>query len=327
MACSREKSFFTRLQEEASKTEVGGVAKGYFGAKIENATRDEAKRLVFARDLFSKLTIPEIHRLQTRSDADAPKTEEILIGDRTRSLSPEEDEKIDSTRDQILDNLYLPEGVSTKWLADQAKAFLGHLKEKGIIGEIYEIAFHKNVVLLGIFNHFRTESVVLSPVAQEVMDRLFLRPTPMRPSSITPTGRKLVESGELTEEELLELRAIRASTQLFERETFLSRDRGCWMGNFYGQTFPGLKQTVCHEEAITYHLFMEKLKERGLLKHFSPMGTTLRVGHEATMIWNQRTSKTYVLDSWQENGGEPAQIVTLEDWEHRNDYNNLVNYY
>ena len=129
-------------------------------------------------------------------------------------------------------------------------------------------------------------------------------------------------------EEIRELRAIRAATRLFEQSSFLKNDKGGWTGNHLS-----LANTTlwCGEEARTMSSFLLQLEEKGLLKEFTALPLILlrwvALGlnnHAASPIMNKRTGDIFIVDSWQDNGGSSARILTLQDWLNRDDYKNVV---
>lgn len=318
-SCPRSSPVLKEIVKQASKNEVPRLVSGYFDPRISAARGEEEKDLILLKALFSAMTLPEIHRLSVLygdgSEVELPAGPSPKEGSYT--LAYEESSAIRKRLSHWRESLKISQRLTQDRIASEAKALLAVLKKQGSIGEIYDIAFNRYGVFL------RLEAVEIPKEAQDRIDALFQNSTGLSTSQVLPAGKELMEQGKLTFEEMQELRDLRRSTSIFEKESFLAEDWGGWNGNFIGP-FTGKRQTVCHEEAVTYRLFMEKLNERGLLRHFEAVGTASRTAHEATLLVNQRTKEQFVLDSWSTEGGDPAQIFTFEDWKKRRDSRELV---
>lgn len=136
-------------------------------------------------------------------------------------------------------------------------------------------------------------------------------------------------NGSLVPDEVRELRALKAATEIFEKNTVLVRDVGGWTGN---SPFQGDIATRCTEETATYRAFMRRLAKKGLLQHFEPMDFVIVRStwvldvdaHEANIIANVRTKQLLVVDSWLDDGGQPARILMVTNWLAKKDGTQVV---
>ncbi len=159
------------------------------------------------------------------------------------------------------------------------------------------------------------------------LEALF-RPTTQEP--LSPAEQALIREGRLSRPEIVELRAVRGATRLFERSTPYGADHGGWTGNLWSEGLGIAGETNCQQEADTYVFFLQQLEDRGLLRHFAPSGR-VRVNvpgiapglpsvagrermHAGALLVHRRTGDYFVVDSWIENGGEPAHVVPLATW-------------
>lgn len=197
---------------------------------------------------------------------------------------------------------------------------LEQLKLNRTIGECYTI----NTMEGPLVPSWRT--VNLSADVQTRIDRLFKDSQSVltTQNKLSDRETKLIAMNILSLEEIIELRALRKATEIFEQNTILSNDMaGGFLNNLWSEAFGGFQQ-LCTNEALTYQAFVEVLKSRGLLKHFytgdwvskrpSIIKDWSKGGHVATRLISERTGKIFVLDSWYEMGGKAAHIMTYEDW-------------
>lgn len=137
-----------------------------------------------------------------------------------------------------------------------------------------------------------------------------------------------VASGELTDAEILELRAIRIAAYLFENEfAVLKQDKGGFGGNLADQPL------VCTDEATTLWFLVQRLERRGLLTRFATQdgrfvhrhpNLVLPTDHFGLLLRNLRTGAYFVVDSWVEDGGLPPHISRIEDWFDRNERRSIA---
>jgi hypothetical protein len=210
-----------------------------------------------------------------------------------------------------------------------ADARFRELQRRGQVGAVYDAhSMFGSVAPEGI------RPLAVDPDHQRAIDAAFKRPTPTT-ASLSPVEREAVATGRLTLPEVGELRAIRVATQIFEQATPYGDDYGGWSGNVLSENFNELGQTNCVEEANTYAMFLQQLEDRGLLHHFSPSGRVRKATthidikgayvpkfaemnwstfHTGALLVRRAGGEYYVVDSWVENGGQPAHIVRLHDW-------------
>ena len=204
-------------------------------------------------------------------------------------------------------------------LVEVAKDLLIYLRSDPSFGELYDVVYHDRFL-----SFFRKRIVYLPNFIQKEIDFEFNNEKLVYKNEKNIEMTKLIRNKNLTPSEANELVALSRSTQIFEQSNSLVGDLGGWIGNFKGIFASGEVQTFCHEEALMYYFFTKTLSARGSLRFFKPVGTILRLGHEATLIQNQRTKNYFVLDSWPEDGGSLAHILTKEDWAQRFDDKNLI---
>ena len=130
---------------------------------------------------------------------------------------------------------------------------------------------------------------------------------------LTSAEQTLIRDGRLSRPEILELRAVRGATRLFERSTPYGADHGGWLGNIWSEGFGVAGETNCQQEADTYVFFLQQLEDRGLLRHFAPSGR-VRVNvpgiapglpsvagrerlHTGALLVHRRTGEYFVVDS------------------------------
>ena len=183
---------------------------------------------------------------------------------------------------------------------------------------------------------------VLTMEQQKTIDQIF-----RMPAEIAESESKLLQEGSVhgvkrfTLDELRELKRLSRAQGQFEIFMGLSADLGGWKGNAdlgqRQQNGEGIKgesfHTVCGhiaciEEATNTHEFIRINYERGNLKYFEPgasfvhrdrVDDPLFPSHYATEVINTRTGERFVVDSWLENGGVPARIISYDQWKKEND--------
>lgn len=206
-------------------------------------------------------------------------------------------------------------------------------KDKLEIGECFPVD------TLGGYKYFfgiRTDNVALSAEVFKEIESLFRRDE--KSVILSDQEERLVKTGEFTRPEIIELKAIRKATEIFEKNTILKNDKGGgFFSNLKGE-FTGNFQQNCTAESDTYLNFLYILNSRGLLKHFvkfeqitnhpdfnkDPMGAD----HVAVRMRAQ-SNKEVVLDSWFEPGGNASHILSMSDWKglsliKPNEFNDLV---
>lgn len=199
-----------------------------------------------------------------------------------------------------------------------ALAKLDEIKSQGTIGECYPIQTKETPLIAA------ARTVAISSTVQNQMDALFRSQSSVKAVALSDNERSLMDNRILNNEEIMELRAIRTATKIFESHTILRLDLagGIWT-NLKGELL-GQNQLACTEEAETYELFLKVLNARGLLRYFKGDGQiSMRPGflkdwsqggHVATRLVNLRSRQIFVLDSWYEKGGEAAHILLEDDW-------------
>jgi len=215
-------------------------------------------------------------------------------------------------------------GISFKEVINIAREFIEYMKRENYFQSTTYLAYHTS-----IFNFMNVDIMFLTPLGMNSLGEYFFTNSKITKYELSSIELDLIELGHLTVLEVYELRALRAVSSLFEELSFLRDDVGGWGGNFYGHLMPAHltgKQTICHEEAFTHYSFLKVIEGNSLLKHFKVFGTVVRSLHEAVLLQNKRTNLFYVYDSWFLAGGEPANIVSLDDWNNRNDSNNVVTF-
>ncbi len=146
--------------------------------------------------------------------------------------------------------------------------------------------------------------------------------------ALTEHERRFVDSGYLTEDEIVELRGIRIAAYIFENEfDTLKRDRGGFDGNMDHQPL------VCTDEATTMWFLIRRLEKLGHLRFFSTQhgrfvhrtpNLVLPTDHFGVLLLNRRNGAYLVVDSWVEDGGLPPHISRIEDWFDRGERRSVV---
>lgn len=93
-----------------------------------------------------------------------------------------------------------------------------------------------------------------------------------------------------------------------------------------GDTFKkmGEGQLDCVDESTNSTIYLDLLKQRGLLKFHHIEQPQIRlpiVGggfwvHQTAVITDDETGEEYAVDSWFDDNGKPAYVVPLDDWTH-----------
>lgn len=86
----------------------------------------------------------------------------------------------------------------------------------------------------------------------------------------------------------------------------------------------GPTQTDCVDEATNSTVYLSLIEQRGLLRFHTIRGPAVRLPilsgtgwpHTTAVITETATGKDYAVDSWFEDGGEPAHVVPLDAWKH-----------
>ena len=206
-------------------------------------------------------------------------------------------------------------------VTSEADRRIREARAKGQIGECYKIS-----QVTGTFNTEWIQMVALPAKAQAQIDELF---NPDGHSvQFTEKEIQLIQSGTVTLNEMIELRAIRMATRIFEQNTVLIYDKAGFQGNM---DFGGKVRSVCRTEAQTYYFFLRRLQARGLLKHFRPSETwayrkrkVALDGHGASLLESRRTGDLIVVDSWHEHGGIAAHLTFFSDWKQERDRADIV---
>lgn len=175
--------------------------------------------------------------------------------------------------------------------------------------------------------HVIQEPILLPPAQQREIDALFSNPPAGARGKIVKPAFQ--QGPRLTDDEALELWAIRAASALFEQYTPLCQDLAKGFDSNITGTALDSVQLNCANETETMRQFVVTLARRGLLKHFEIHGETERAylvfgEHSALVLVNRRTAEEFVVDSWFEAGGQPAHILTKADWLARRENENVV---
>ncbi len=149
-----------------------------------------------------------------------------------------------------------------------------------------------------------------------------------------------------------ELSALRLATRYFENEfEILREDMGGWEGNipqfaidiyndYLGGTHRNSKRFVCTDEAMTTMFFVFHLMKKGLIREFEIVDFRFAhrfkertlggkwykqpySDHFGVLIRHKSTGNFYVIDTWVKNGGEPAHIMNVSDWNNHGENNDL----
>ena len=94
----------------------------------------------------------------------------------------------------------------------------------------------------------------------------------------------------------------------------IRNDRG---GNFADSGIPGRMDCIDHSTTTTRLLKM--LERHGLLRWHQVLEPVLRrriliFDHWSALIEEKSTAQRYVVDSWFRDNGQPAVIMSLENW-------------
>ena len=106
----------------------------------------------------------------------------------------------------------------------------------------------------------------------------------------------------------------------FGKITFLKDDWGGWKGNMTTELFPLKKgEANCLSNSMTFIEFLKHLYSKGYLKSFAPeLGFGFRkawaLWHTAPVIYNIRTSQSFIVDSWFDGGGHAPRVFKIKDW-------------
>jgi hypothetical protein len=117
-----------------------------------------------------------------------------------------------------------------------------------------------------------------------------------------------------------ELARLSLAMEKFGKMTFLKDDLGGWKGNMATELFPLKKgEANCLSNSMTFIEFLNHLYSNGYLKSFAPeVGFGFRkawaLWHTAPVIYNIRTTKSFIVDSWFDGGGQVPRILKIEDW-------------
>ena len=227
-----------------------------------------------------------------------------------------------------------------RFYADQLESMAlfraDNAKKNGEIGECYSLqSFGGAKYVFGTLSRNQTVSVADEKKIEEIMSK-----AQERPYHFGEMDGELFKNKRLSIEELKELKALREASGAFEQATFMKNDEaGGFISNLKGE-FAGGDQVNCVLEAKNHTVFLNKLKEKGLLNNFEVSGEATRPmeastkdlsagGHVAILLKNKRTGEEFVYDSWFENGGEAAHILALRDWKQlsldfKNDFKDVV---
>lgn len=209
-------------------------------------------------------------------------------------------------------------------------------KKNGEVGECYNLqSFGGPKYIFASISRNQTVSVSDQKKIEEIMSE-----AQNRPYHFGEMDGELFKNKRLSIEELKELKALREASAAFEKATFLKNDEaGGFISNIKGE-FGGGDQVNCVLEAQNHRVFLNKLKDKGLLKNFEVSGEAKRPmeyskkdltasGHIAILLKNKRTGEEFVYDSWFEKGGEAAHILSRRDWNNlsldlKNNFNDVV---
>ena len=81
-------------------------------------------------------------------------------------------------------------------------------------------------------------------------------------------------------------------------------------------------QQDCVDESVNTTIYLELLRQRGLLKHHDVSNIAARIPflgggggfHQTAVIVERATGTRYAVDSWFHDNGHDAEIVLLDDW-------------
>lgn len=313
---------------------IGSVA---FSAP-SNATRVESRTQVVASKLFEsidagqvyELTFPMELRRSLIFDFEKPLSigevqvlsNEFVLGGRfAKMFSPRPTvyrRHLETTFAKLISLMkaHQVSNISLVELAELAAKWISEQQANRMIGDCYLIESQEEAMLP------MARWVCLSWRAQVAIDSLFARSIRSDDLSLAEEGS--IRTGKMQLNELAELRALRAATEIFENETYLKSDRaGGFINNFRGELLGGF-QLNCWNRAVTYNSFIEKLSARKLIRfhRLTEMATKRpsiaddwsQGGHVASGIRNVRTGEQYVVETWYEKGGSPAHVLTYDDW-------------
>jgi len=142
-------------------------------------------------------------------------------------------------------------------------------------------------------------------------------------NELTKAEKKMIESGKLSIEEMIELKKIKLVSQIISSNSPFKDTPGGWANNKIDpRSFPKNVTcpftAYCGEHGRTTLEFVNQMENRGYLKHFTVRNMLVRNhifnDHAGIAIKNKRTAEILVLDSWAVKGGRPLKIIPLSRW-------------